>query len=99
MNNIEIIETGIYLPKPEVSNDKIEKRLGLEDGYIRKRTGIEKRFYSIGETIEKIALKAVNNLFKKNISKEGIGLIITATTTTNNLMPGISNYIQKHLKI
>ena len=99
MNNIEIIETGIYLPKPEVSNDKIEKRLGLEDGYIRKRTGIEKRFYSIGETIEKIALKAVNNLFEKNISKEGIGLIITATTTTNNLMPGISNYIQKHLKI
>ena len=45
-----------------------------------------------------MALNAVNNI--KNILKEkDIGLIITATTSTDKIMPGISNYIQKKLDI
>ena len=99
MENIKIVSNGTYLPKKEILNQEIEEKFNLEQGYIHKRTGILKRYYSDNENIEEIAIKAVKNLFSKNIDIKNIGLIIVATTTTNKLMPGISNYIQKELKI
>ena len=102
MRNIEIISSGSYLPKIEVNNQQLEKELKLEEGYIEKRTGIEKRYYAKEETIEEMAKKAVQNLLEKNQSKDiiqQIGLIIVATTTPNYLMPGIANKIQKELQI
>ena len=99
MNSIEIIQTGMYLPKEKITNSQIEKSLKLEEGYIQKRTGIENRYYATKEKIEDIAYKATKEIFSKDIKKEDIGLIITATTSTDLLMPGISNYIQKKLEI
>lgn len=99
MNNIKITHNGIYFPKKLVSNNEIEEKLNLEKGYIEKRTGIQKRYYAENESIEDMALKAVRNLLKKVENTTDIGLIITATTSTEILMPGISNYIQKNLEI
>ena len=99
MRNIEIIANGKYLPKKEILSKDIEKRLNLEEGYIEKRTGIIKRYYVETEKIEDLAINVVKNLFSKEISKDNIGLIIVATTTTDKLMPGISNYVQKALNI
>ena len=98
MENIKIVANGVYIPEIPITSEELEKELDLEKGYIKKRTGIVKRYYT-KEKIQDIALKAVENLFSKNIEKENIGLIITATTTTENLMPGISNYVQKKLEI
>ena len=98
MENIKIVANGVYIPEIPITSEELEKELDLEKGYIKKRTGIVKRYYT-NEKIQDIALKAVENLFSKNIEKENIGLIITATTTTENLMPGISNYVQKKLDI
>ena len=64
MKNIEIISSGSYLPKTEVDNRQLEKQLKLEEGYIEKRTGIEKRYYAKEETIEEMAKKAVQNLIE-----------------------------------
>ena len=95
MNNIKILETGAYLPKIKTNNEKIEKKLNLEKGYIEKRTGIIERYYA-EENIEELAINATKNLLEKNTRlRENIGLIIVATTSTNNLMPGISNIVQK----
>ena len=103
MKSIQIVENGKYLPKRKVTSNQMEEILQLEKGYIEKRTGIKQRYYIDDETIEKMALKAVKNIFNKDTKleeiKQKIGLIITATTTTNQLMPGISNYIQKKLQI
>ena len=98
MKNIKIIRTGSYLPKEKVTDKELEEKLNLEKGYIKKRTGIETRYYVKDETIEEMAKEAVLDLIKKEDIKD-IDLIITATTTTNNLMPGISNYIQEELEI
>ena len=103
MKSIQIVENGKYLPKKKITSSQMEEILQLEKGYIEKRTGIKQRYFVEDETIEEMALKAVESIFSKNVelekSKQKIGLIITATTTTNQLMPGISNYIQKKLKI
>lgn len=87
------------MPENKVTNEELEKRWNLEQGYIEKRTGIENRHISIEETIETLAWKAIENIKITRQEKEKIGLIITATTTTKLLMPGISNEIQKKLGI
>ncbi len=99
MNSIEILANGSYLPKVKIKSEILEKRLNLEKDYIEKRTGIKERYHTQEETIEEMAKNAVKDLFQKNVTKENIGLIIVATTTTNCLMPGISNYIQKEFEI
>lgn len=99
MESIKIIASGRYLPKKKVINKELEQKYNLENGYIYKRTGIEQRYYIEDETIEDMALFAVNNLLNNIDIYNDIGLIIVATTTTNNLMPGISNIIQKSLGI
>lgn len=94
MNYIKIIEYASYLPDRKVVNNEIEEKLELEEGYIYKRTGIKERYYA-EETIAEMAIKVAKKIEKI----ENIGLIIVATTSSNNLMPGISNIVQKNLKI
>ena len=100
MNNIKIIATGSYLPKNKVDNITIANKLKITDEFIYKRTGIQTRYYSEDETIEKIAIKSVHNLIEKNpsIDINKIDIIIVATTSTNLLMPGISYKIQEAIK-
>ena len=99
MSNIHIIANGIYFPQRQIKNDELEKILNLESGYIEKRTGIKNRYYAIKETIQEMALGATKNVITLADEKQDIGLIITTTTSTDMLMPGISNYIQKKLEI
>ena len=101
--NIKIIEIGTYLPKKMVTNEEIESKLGLERGYIEKRTGIQERYYAEGEEIIDLAKKSVEDLNKKVLSKgverglSDVELIVVATTTSRFLMPAISNEVQKAL--
>ncbi len=99
MSNIHIVRNGIYLPCKQITNDVLEKSLCIETGYIEKRTGIKNRYYAREEKIEDMALEAVKSLVLTENEKKDIGLIITATTSSNLLMPGISNYIQKEYNL
>lgn len=100
MKNIQIVASGSYLPNKEITNQQLAKQFGITDKEILEKTGIQKRFYHEKETIEELAKKAVEKLFVKYpIDKTKIGMIIVATTTTTQLMPGISYFIQKELNI
>ncbi len=98
MNYIKIIDAKAYMPRRKVLNSEIEKDFNLKEGYISKRTGIKERYYVKEETIEELALEAVRKIGKsRNILD--VDLIVVATTSSKNIMPGISNYIQKELGI
>ena len=101
MKQIKIIATGKYLPEKEIANNELEEKLNLDSDYIEKRTGIKVRYYAEKETIEELAIKATKDMLKKNknIDKQSIDMIIVATTTPENYMPGIANKIQKELQI
>lgn len=101
MNSVKIIATGKYLPKREVKSEYIEKENNLEDGYIYKRTGIETRYYSIDETLEDLAINSVKDMLRKNnnLSILDVDMIITSSTTYNNMMPSLSFEIQKYFNI
>lgn len=97
---MRIVASSSYLPSKKVLNKEIEKKLNLETNYIEKRTGIKQRYFVQNETIEEMSIKAIEKLINATkIDVQEIDMIIVATTTTNNLMPGISNYIQKYFDI
>lgn len=97
---MKLIASSSYLPKREIDNKKLAHGLGIDENFIEKRTGIKKRYFVADETLEEMALKATQRLINKaKINLQEIDLIIVATTSTNRLMPGISNYVQKKLDI
>ena len=97
---MRLVASCSYLPKKIISNKEIAEKFEISEEFIEKRTGIKRRYFVEDETIEEMAYKAIQKLVEKTkINMQEIGLIIVATTSTNKLMPGISNYIQKKLKI
>ena len=101
MKQIKIIASGKYLPEKEIANKELEEKLNLDSDYIEKRTGIKVRYYAEKETIEELAIKATKDMLKKNknVDKQTIDMIIVATITPENYMPGIANKIQKEFQI
>lgn len=97
---MRIVASSSYLPQNKITNKGLAKKFNVDEEYIEKRTGIKQRYYANEEKIEEMAVKVVTKLVHKTqLKTEEIGAIIVATTSTNKLMPGISNYIQKELHI
>lgn len=100
MNNIQIIASSSYLPKTRISNQFFNSKFNLSEDWIKKRTGIENRYFAKDETIIELGIKVSKRLIIENqIDKNNIDGIIVATTSTDRLMPGISFEIQKALEI
>ena len=97
---MRLVSCSSYLPEIKIENKEIANKFNIEEEYIVKRTGIRQRYFAKDETIEEMATIATQNLIKKiKIDVQEIGLIIVATTSTNRLMPGIANYVQKKINI
>jgi 3-oxoacyl-[acyl-carrier-protein] synthase-3 len=89
MTGVEIIGLGHYAPERVVPNSEIEAQLGLEPGWIKRRTGIEARRYAAdSEALSDMAIKAGEMaLAGAGISRSDIGLLLLATSTPDNLLP------------
>lgn len=89
MTGVEIIGHGHYAPARIVPNREIETRLGLEAGWIKRRTGIEERRYAgDGEALSDIAVKAAEMaLANSGLSRDDVGLLLLATSTPDHLLP------------
>ena len=57
MNYIQIVDGKAYIPKSEILNSEIENRFKFKKDFIKSRTGIEKRYYAINESIEEMSVK------------------------------------------
>lgn len=100
MNSIKILASGMYLPEKMVDNSYFNDKFKLENNWIYKRTGIEKRYWAKEESQKEIAVKAVRSLINnRNIDLTEVGLIIVASTKFEDSMPGISFEIQKEFDI
>ena len=89
MGGVEIIGLGHYAPERRVANSEIEARLGLEAGWIVRRTGIESRRYAAsGEALSDLAIKAGDQaLANGGIGRRDIALLLLATSTPDHLLP------------
>jgi 3-oxoacyl-[acyl-carrier-protein] synthase III len=89
MSGVEVIGLGHYAPARRVANAEIEARLGLADGWIKRRTGIEERRYAADdEALSDLAVKAGDiALAKAGINRSDVALLLLATSTPDHLLP------------
>ena len=84
-----LLSLGHYAPQRRVANAEIENRLGLEPGWVARRTGIhERRYAAADEALSDLAVKAGEMaLSRLGFARDRIGLVILATSTPDHLLP------------
>ncbi|UXT51311.1 beta-ketoacyl-ACP synthase III [Agrobacterium tumefaciens] len=80
---------GHAVPARCVGNDEIEARLGLESGWIERRTGILRRYWAEeGDTLSGLAAEAGRMALEDaKIDPDDIALTLLATSTPDHLLP------------
>jgi 3-oxoacyl-[acyl-carrier-protein] synthase-3 len=89
MSGSQIIGFGHYVPERRVGNAEIEQRLGLEPGWIERRTGIrERRYAADGEALTDLAVKAADRALEASgVDRREVALTLLATSTPDHLLP------------
>jgi 3-oxoacyl-[acyl-carrier-protein] synthase-3 len=89
MSGSTILGFGHYVPQRRIANAEIEQRLGLEPGWILRRTGIEERRYAADdEALTDIAVPAAEMALKQSgLDRGAIALTLLATSTPDHLLP------------
>ncbi|MEX2106072.1 MAG: beta-ketoacyl-ACP synthase 3 [Solirubrobacterales bacterium] len=88
----EIAGLGVAVPETVVSNGPIAERLGIDESWIVQRTGIsERRVAQPGERLFEFAAAAGERaLSAAGVDAGELDLIVLATTSNDELMPGAS---------
>ena len=93
------VAVGASLPEPVVHNSEIEQRLGLAPGWITRRTGIESR-HRAGESerLQTYATAAAREALQRaGVDPTEVELVIVATSTSDELMPGAAPLVAHDL--
>jgi 3-oxoacyl-[acyl-carrier-protein] synthase-3 len=80
---------GHAVPARCVDNAELETQLGLEPGWIERRTGIRTRYWANdGDTLSALAAKAGRlALDNSGVAPEEVALTLLATSTPDHLLP------------
>jgi 3-oxoacyl-[acyl-carrier-protein] synthase-3 len=84
-----VVGFGHYVPERRVTSAEIEQRLGLEPGWIMRRTGIEERRYAgADQALTDIAAPAAEMALQQSgLDRADIALTLLATSTPDHLLP------------
>ncbi|MCB1521925.1 MAG: beta-ketoacyl-ACP synthase III [Hyphomicrobiaceae bacterium] len=98
---VEIIGLGHHAPDRIVTNGEIEARLGLEPGWIKRRTGIdERRFAADDVALSDMAVAAGEMaLVDAGIDRDSVALTILATSTPDHLLPPSAPLVAHRLRL
>jgi len=95
---IRIVSTGRALPDKQMTNEELSSFVDTDDEWIYTRTGIKSRYVCSEETCVMLACRAAKQALERSgISKNEIGIVITATTTNDRAFPSVSCMIQSEL--
>lgn len=85
----EIIGIGHYAPGRIVTSAALESQLGLEAGWIVRRTGIaERRYAGDGEALTDLAFAAADEALRQSgLARGSVALTLLATSTPDHLLP------------
>lgn len=96
---MRVIATALAVPEIVVGNDIVEGRLGVESGWIERRTGILQRPTAArNESTSDLAIRAGRcALERSGIDAENVGLLLLATSTPDHLLPPTAPLVAHHL--
>ena len=88
----EIAGLGVAVPEAVVTNAPIAARLGIDESWIVRRTGIsERRVADPSERLFELAAAAgTRALAAAGVEPSDVDLVLVATTSNDELMPGAS---------
>ena len=96
MSGARITGWGSALPDKVVTNEDLSKTMDTSDEWIRERTGISER--RIGGTTSGLSIEAGRRAMERaGASPESIDLLILATTTPDQHIPGTSPIVAREL--
>jgi len=86
---MKIISVAAAIPETVETNDSVERRLGLEKGWIEQRTGIlERPKADPSDATSDLAIRAGAAALKNaSVDAKAIGLLLLATSTPDHLLP------------
>ncbi|MFW6169206.1 MAG: beta-ketoacyl-ACP synthase III [Planctomycetota bacterium] len=98
LTGIQLLGTGVYLPRRVVSNEDLAE-LGCDAEWIIQRTGIRQRRHAAAEeaTSDLVYEAAVRCLDNAGVSSRDVDLILVATMTPDTLTPSVACTIQRRL--
>jgi 3-oxoacyl-[acyl-carrier-protein] synthase III len=95
---VKIAGIGKCLPSRVVTSAELEERLGLERGWIERKTGIVERRYVRDETVSSMGAEAARAaLSDAGRSLAGTDLLICASACTEQKIPCTAVFIQRAL--
>jgi 3-oxoacyl-[acyl-carrier-protein] synthase-3 len=94
-----IASVGVSLPAETVPSLDIERRLGLAEGWIERRTGIRsRRIAAPQERLDDHAARAAAHALRgAGVVPEEVDLVLVATTTTEELLPNAAPLVAQQL--
>ena len=112
MSNVYITKSSTYLPNDPVSNDDMEKHLGLVNNtpskaraLILRNNQIKTRYYALDDkgnpthTNAEITARAIDGLFDENFKKEDMELLSCGTTSADQIQPSHASMVHGELNI
>lgn len=96
-----ILGFGHFVPEQRITNAQLEAQLGLESGWIERRTGIvERRWATEHETLSDFAVAAgAMALERSGVEPEAIALLVLATSTPDHLLPPSAPLVAHRLRL
>jgi 3-oxoacyl-[acyl-carrier-protein] synthase-3 len=96
---MRVIGIASAIPETAVLNETLEARLGLEPGWIQRRTGILQRpTAGRDEATSDLAAQAGGAAIRRaGIDTKDVGLLLLATSTPDHLLPPTAPLVAKHL--
>ena len=96
--HVRIVGLGAYLPERVVTNEELERKLGLVPGWIAKRTGVLERRYATTETTVSQAVAASRvALERAGVALEEVDAIIGASSVPQQAIPSTAALVQREL--
>lgn len=79
---------GCALPERVVANEQIAARLGVDDRWIERRTGITARRHVTGERLSDLAAEAARGALEDaGLAAAAVDLVLVATSSSDELLP------------
>lgn len=98
VRRIKILATGKYLPKNKVTANQLAQRLGLEESWIAKKSGVLIRHFVEDETASQMgAFAAKEVLAAAGFSFSDIDCLVCTSSVPEQAIPCTASLIQKQL--
>jgi 3-oxoacyl-[acyl-carrier-protein] synthase-3 len=98
---VRVLASGSYVPDAVVTNDHLRERLGFNDDWIVKRTGIVERRHALAhQATSDLCHEAAKRCIERaGVKRSDIDLLVLATFTPDMSFPSTACLVQDRLKL